>query len=42
VVVVVVGGGLVGVVWFHANAPEASTPLDDASKRALRAFLELL
>jgi hypothetical protein len=31
-----------GDEMFHANAPEASTPLDDASKRALRAFLELL
>ena len=27
---------------FHAAAPDDATPLDDTSKRALRAFLELL
>ena len=31
-----------GDEMFHANAPEGAAPLDDASKRALRAFLELL
>jgi hypothetical protein len=36
------GVRFVGAETFHANAPGPAARLDDASKRALRAFLELL